>query len=89
VNSHNSWAKAKETFPDMNAAPVADDAFRNSLRFRSFDTKPIPFHPLPSGYGFYVSKPKLSSCRKDAVLATGLMNIQPLPGHQIEDIQYS
>jgi hypothetical protein len=43
VNSDNSWAEAGETFPDRNAAPVAADAFRNSLRFRPFDTKLIPF----------------------------------------------
>jgi hypothetical protein len=29
----SSWAKLKETFPEISTAPVAADAFMNSLRF--------------------------------------------------------
>jgi len=39
----SSWAKVKETFPDINTAPVAADTFINSLRFISFDINLTPF----------------------------------------------
>jgi hypothetical protein len=39
----SSWAKVKEGFPDINIAPVAADAFINSLRFIPFDISATSF----------------------------------------------
>jgi hypothetical protein len=45
----SSWAKVKERFPDINTAPVAVDAFINSLRFIYFGINLPPFFPHKRG----------------------------------------